>query len=356
MLLAASQSSFSNASFVTRLAVDRNVRVFASKLAGRGEPIVGVRSPACSSAGDELRCRQGSSLPVYARNLAAGTYFVTVSGTSPMDVSLLLKTYPPTPTPADQSCATAPPAVVNGDEPVDLNNHEDAIKDACSAGQPNAARSLTLAQASDVMVVGRFAQTVTGSVSLDGPACDPGSVLACANGTTPQRLTRRNVPAGDYRIVVSDTAGQLDQLTTLVRPTVPPTTVSSGDSCATAFAIPATGGYFVGDTTGKTADFDNACDAPGTPAGGAPDQVLRLDLAAQSRVVVNMDGSLYATILDVRAGATCPGQPVQNACYVGYSGPRSFLDLKLAAGTYWIIVDGFTEQKGAWALDVRVLP
>ena len=30
MLLAASQSSFSNASFVTRLAVDRNVRVFAS--------------------------------------------------------------------------------------------------------------------------------------------------------------------------------------------------------------------------------------------------------------------------------------------------------------------------------------
>jgi hypothetical protein len=84
--------------------------------------------------------------------------------------------------------------------------------------------------------------------------------------------------------------------------------------------------------------------------------VLRLDLAQPKRVVLNMDGSVYATILDVRTGATCPGQPVQNACYVGFDGPRSFLDLQLAAGTYWIIIDGYAGQKGGWALDVRVVP
>jgi hypothetical protein len=338
------------------LAQARDVKLFASKLRGLGDPIVGLRAPACAAANDELRCRVGTALPVFARSLAPGTYFVTVSASSPMDVSLLLETYPPTATPNDQSCATAPAAVVNGDESIDLRDHEDAIKDGCSSGMVNAARALTLTQISDVMVIGRFSLNVLGAVSLDGPGCTMGSMITCGNGPTPQRISRRAMAPGDYRIVMADPIGQVDKLTTLVRPTTPPTNVSGADTCASAVTIPQTGGYFVGDTSGMTGDFSNQCDAPFTAPGGAPDQVLRLDLPAPKRVVFNMDGSTYSTILDVRAGPTCPGQPVQDACYVGFSGPRSFLDLQLAAGTYWIIVDGYNNERGTWALDVRVLP
>src|SRR5262249_29764702 len=154
-------------------------------------------------------------------------------------------------------------------------------------------------QSSDVMVIGRFGQNVTGFVSFDAPACDTGALMTCGAGQTPVRISKRAVPAGNYRVVIGDTLGQVDQLTTLVRPTVPPTTVSGGDVCASAFTIPSTGGYFVGDTTNMVADFDNACDTPGLPQGGAPDQILRLDLPQPKRVVFNTDGSVFATILDI---------------------------------------------------------
>ena len=68
-----------------------------------------------------------------------------------------------------------------------------------------------------------------------------------------------------------------------------------------------------------------------------------------------MTGSAYETILDVRQGPTCPGIPIDSACYVGFGPTRSFLDLQLDAGTYFIIVSGYDGQKGPWNLDVRVL-
>ena len=44
------------------------------------------------------------------------------------------------------------------------------------------------------------------------------------------------------------------------------------------------------------------------------------------------------------------------ACYVGFYSEKSFLDLELQAGAYWIIIDGFAGETGAWDLDIRVLP
>jgi len=90
--------------------------------------------------------------------------------------------------------------------------------------------------------------------------------------------------------------------------------------------------------------------------GGAPDQVLALNLSAPQRVVLDMEGSGYTTILDVRQGPSCPGTPLPNACYVGFTAQKSFLDLELQAGAYWIIIDGYALDRGAWDLDVRVLP
>jgi hypothetical protein len=334
------------------LAEPRDVRIFASTLFGTGEPVVSMRYSVCT---DELRCRAGSTQPVFARNLPAGTHVFSVAGSTQIDANVVVKTYPPTPTPPNQTCATAPDIAPNTALSVNLSGQEDAIKNGCLTGAPNAAYKLDLAEASDVLLIGRFPQGDVGSVSLNLPACGSEDLLVCAPGGTPQRASQRNVAAGSYRAVIADAKGLTTELTALVRPTVPPTTVTS-DGCIAPQTIPETGGFFVGDTTNATADFSAGCDALGQPIGGAKDQLLRLVLSQKRRVVFDMSGSINTTVLNVRSGEPCPGVEVLNGCNPGTSPLRSFLDLTLDAGTYWVQVDGYSGAAGPWNLDVRVLP
>ena len=58
-----------------------------------------------------------------------------------------------------------------------------------------------------------------------------------------------------------------------------------------------------------------------------------------------------------------PGIPIQLAAVnpvmsqiVGFTGDRSFLDRTLAAGTYFVQIDGYNGATGPWNLDVRVIP
>ncbi len=332
----------------------RDVRVFASTLAGSGLPVVTLRDDAdCAT---ELRCRSGSTPPLFARSLAAGTHVISVAGTTQLDASVLVKTYAPTTAPLTQSCATAPPITPNLRIGVDLSQQEDALKNGCLPGGLAAAYALDLAAPSDVLVVGRFVQATMGAVSLSGPGCTPSELLACREATTPARVSKRNLPAGSYRVVVANENGQPAELTAFVRPTIAPTVVSASDGCVGTTVIPGAGGFFTGDTNGKAADFASACDTAGTGIGGAPDQLLRLDLTQKKRVVLDMSGSTYATLLAIRAGAACPGIEVPDACYAGFTAAgRSFLERVLDPGTYWIQVDGYGNDKGTWNLDVRVL-
>ncbi|MBX3189749.1 MAG: putative metal-binding motif-containing protein [Labilithrix sp.] len=330
----------------------RDVKIFASTLSGSGLPVVTLREP--GSCNDEMRCRVGQTPPLFARSLPAGTHVFSVAGTRQIDANILVKTYPPTPTPPNQSCATAPtpPATTFL---VDLSTQEDALND-CLPGGLAAAYDLDLTTASDVLLIGRFPLNENGAVSLSGPLCTAGDTLRCSMGASPQRASRRNVPAGSHRAIIADELGQNGQLSVLVRPHLPPTNVTGSDGCVSPVVIPATGGFFTGDTTSMTADFNAGCDAPGQPIGGARDQMLRLDLAQQRRVVFDMSGSFYTTLLDIRTGPTCPGIEVPDACHVGFGPNKSFLDVTLPAGTYWVQIDGFSGDRGAWNLDVRVLP
>ena len=158
-------------------------------------------------------------------------------------------------------------------------------------------------------------------------------------------------------MVVADQLGLQGTVQALVRPTVPPTIIPPGgaDTCAQAVDA-SSGGFFTGDTSTANADYGEGCDAPNQPPAGSPDQVLALNLAQPARVVLDMEGSSYTTLLEILQGPTCPGTPVPDACYVGFAAQKSFLDLELAAGAYWIVVDGYAGAKGAWDLDVRVLP
>jgi hypothetical protein len=334
----------------------QDVHVFASTLQGSGTPVIGLRNPHCTDAVDELECETAGTVPLFERSLPAGTYVVTVGATSPSDVTLDVELSPPTTAPPDQTC-TAPPAITpNATLDFDLSGHENAIKDGCAASGPDAAYDLSLAAASDVLLVQRFPETETGSVSLDTPTCDLATTLGCTTSGTPARLAKRNVPAGDYRVVIADELGFQGTLQALVRPTVAPTIVPPGGADTCAQAVDASnGGFFTGDTSTANADYGESCDAPGLPPGGAPDQVLALNLTQNQRVVLDMEGSTYSTLLSVWQGPACPGNAVPNACYVGFNN-GSFLDLELTPGQYWLILDGYNGGKGAWDLDVRILP
>lgn len=341
------------------LAAPRDVRIFATPLGTTtGRPVISIRDPACTG---ELRCRVGSAPPAFARNMPAGTHVFTVAGTTQLDASVRVRTFDPTPAPPTQSCDTAPDVTPNTAIPVDLSNHEDAIANGCLPGGPAAAYKLDLAVASDVLVVGRFSLNEQGAVAIHGPVTGPGActtadVLACQKGQTPVRASRRNLAPGSYRIVVADELGQSANLMVLVRPTVPPTVVAGSDACVNPITIPAAGGFFTGDTSTAAADFNASCDAPGGPLGGARDRLLRLDLAQPQRVVFDMSGSFFTTLLDIRKGPQCPGLELPGMCHVGFGPSRSFLDVQLTPGTHWIQIDGFGADSGPFDLDVRVLP
>lgn len=336
------------------LATPQDVRVLATTTAGDGTAVLSLRAADCT---DELRCRVGNVPPLFARSLAAGTYVLAVSATASIDASLIVETAAPTMAPPNQTCATAPAAPSNGQIDIDLGSQEDAIKNGCLGGAPNAAYDLSLAVPSDVLIVARFAPGDLGAVSLNKPTCTPADVLTCVQGSTPLRISKRNLAAGDYRIVVADLQGHPSSLLVLTRPTATAYNVGGmSDTCMSPVSLATTGGFYTGDTTNAKPKFDAGCDVGGAPPGGAPDQILSLTLPAQQRMIFDMSGSTYATILDIRSGAVCPATEVPNACYVGFTAQRSFLDLTLPAGQYWVQVDGFNGQKGPWNLDVRTLP
>jgi hypothetical protein len=84
--------------------------------------------------------------------------------------------------------------------------------------------------------------------------------------------------------------------------------------------------------------------------------MLTLTLTAPRRVVLDMQGSSYETMLSVREGEFCPGIELPLACAPGYRASRSYLDLDLQAGQYYVQIDGYDGAAGAWQLDVFTAP
>lgn len=332
------------------LGAPADVRVYSAVTRGTGKITTSLRD---TDAGcTEVRCKNGSAAPLFARNLAPGTHRVSVSATQSVDGTLLLQTSPPTTAAPDETCATAPSIINDTTFSVDLTNHDASIDTGCLPGAPNAAYRLDLAVASDVLLVARFAGGDVGGISLHGANCTMTDSLGCKSGGTPVRLSKRNLPPGSYRIVVAQEDGRPATLSAFVRPTFAPVSVTS-DTCANAYDIPTTGGYFTGNTALAAADYLAGCDGAGT--SNAKDQMLKLTLPERKRVVFDMTGSLYTTILDIRDTSTCPGAE-RGSCFVGFGADRSFLDQVLPAGSYWVQVDGYSGESGVWSLDVRVAP
>jgi hypothetical protein len=333
-----------------------DVAVFAASLDGYGIPVVSLRRAACAKLEDEIVCGSGTLAKAFGRALPAGTYYVAVGATAPTDAQVEVTVSPPTTPPADDRCDGAPPIAPNRTLSITLEGHSDDVELGCSdLGSIDAAYRIDLAEPSDVLLAMRFSAADTGMIALSRAACDAPSLACGRDAGSPVRASLRNVAAGSYRAVVESRLGSPVQLTALVRPAVPPTLVPFADSCPTAPVIPETGGYFQGTTANAQADYSASCDATGTGPAGAPDQIMKLVLSTPRRVVFDMLGSTFATLLDVRRGDECPGTEVVRGCSAGYVPQRSFLDMTLDPGTYWVQIDGYGGEQGTWFLDVRVV-
>lgn len=334
-----------------------DVYIRASSIDGLGKPIVSLRDENCALPEDEISCRRGEPLVLFERGLAAGTYYLAVSATAPTELWLTLELSPPTEPPQDESCEGAPTIEHNRTIPVSLASHVDDIQLGCSTGFVDAAYRLDISEESDVLLVQRFSQQDSGAVQLALPACaSPDDLLACGtSGQSPARASIRKLPAGEYRAIVESMLGGDSTLTAFVRPYTPPTLIAFADDCGEAVAIPPEGGFFQGNTANASARFPAGCDYGAGSPNGAPEQLLRLDLDERKRVVFDMKGSAYPTLLNIRKGPSCPGVEMPNSCSVGHTASRSYLDLVLEAGTYWIQVDGYAGASGPWFLDIRVV-
>lgn len=330
-----------------------DVLAVARSLDGLGEPRLSLREAACADAAAELRCQQGTPASLKARALTPGTYVLAVSASGPTEMDLTLALQPPSEAPPGDQCPAAPGVALNRTEALSFTDHVDDIAVGCRTGAIDTARRLALEAESDVLLVARFSPGDVGAVSLAGDGCELQSLLGCAEaGTGLARVSQRGLLAGQHAVVVESSLGLPATLTTAVRPAGPPRLIPAADGCGDAVTVPATGGFFQGNTSNAVGDFTASCDFA-TPAA-SPDQLLRLTLQAPRRVILDMHGSDFDTLLNVRRGPACPGAELDRACSVG-GAERSFLDLDLPAGEYFIQIDGYAGASGTWFLNAFVL-
>ncbi|CAN98212.1 putative secreted protein [Sorangium cellulosum So ce56] len=343
--------------YTFELAEPQDVDLYAISTDGDGDPSLSLRSAACALPEDELACQTAPAPHLFRRALPAGVYAVAVSATAPTSVLVTLELSPPTEPPPDEACEGAAELAPNRTVSVSLLGHQDDVDLGCGPAAVDAVYALELPVASDVLLVEKLSAGDSGAIALSAPACGgEGDRLACGEGNvTPLRSARRNVAPGSYRVVAEAQLGQPVSVTAFVRPAVPPTLVPFSDACEGALEIPESGGFFQGNTANAAADFNAGCDRAGTAEGGARDQLLRLTLTARRRVVLDMAGSSYDTLLSVRRGPGCPGVEMPLSCTIGTDPQRSFLDLVLDPGVYYLQIDGHALAHGLWFLDVRVV-
>ncbi|MDI7267887.1 MAG: hypothetical protein QME96_07825, partial [Myxococcota bacterium] len=130
-------------------------------------------------------------------------------------------------------------------------------------------------------------------------------------------------------------------------------TPPANDACGGTIPDISGGGTFVGSTCAANNDYTASCGA----TAASPDVVFSLTLAGAADVTLDTVGSDYDAVLHVRSGATCPGA-TETACddnSAGGTPGQARIMRRLAAGTYWVIVDGAgAGSRGSFTLNVTV--
>jgi hypothetical protein len=303
----------------------------------------------CVASPMTLRCDFAAPAQWTARQLAPGTYFLVVNGSTLNPYTLDVMVTPPSPPPQGDSCAN--PLTVTSGMPVmgSLAMMEADYQLSCSGtGNRDVVYRFTLTEQRDVNVV------VTGSaseyfyVALQTMCGVRTSDRVCRFGQ-PGRLTVRGLDPGTYYLVIKGTRGGDYTLRVDATPPVSPIAVTGNDTCETAAVIPSGGGVFTGTTATARRDYT----APCSPGSSSEDVVFRYRVDRAQRVSFSLDGSSFDTLMWLTSGSMCPGTNVPGACNDDAIGLASAFDVTLMPGDYHLFIGGFgSGSRGNYVLTV----
>jgi len=340
------------------LAEASDVHLYANSLDAFGEPLVSLRTEACSTLEDELTCRsQGPQAHLFARALAPGKYSVLASSSGPSALNLLLELEPASAPLVTDDCATAPEFPASGSATIAMAEHTESIVPGCLVGAVDAAYSLTIEEPTDVLLLQNFTEVDQTAVGLSTSDCSEPVALTCGSAdVSPLRVVAPSLEPGEYRVISESAQASSVRLAVFQRPASTPVLVPFSDDCETAAVIPETGGHFSGNTATAGANYVASCDYSRTEPPGGADQMLRLSLSEPRRVIFDMRGSEYDTLLVVRRADACPGEELAFGCSPNFGLGDSYLDLELASGDYFVQIDGYAQDSGPWQLEVFTAP
>ena len=124
--------------------------------------------------------------------------------------------------------------------------------------------------------------------------------------------------------------------------------LDQGNDACPATVIAALPYADAGTTAGLVNDYAETC----VFDGGAPDVIYEYTAATTTTIQVSLCGSGFDTGLSVKTDGACPGT-TEIACNDDFCGLQSQVDVGVTAGSvYFIIVDGYSSNFGAYTLNV----
>lgn len=173
---------------------------------------------------------------------------------------------------------------------------------------------------------------------------DGATELECENGF-PAQIRARSLPEGTYYILVASLfgSGEVVVNVTLSEPTPPP----ANETCASATDVSG-GGTFTGSFVDVADDTSAACGF-----GSSPDLFYRFRLDAPADVRVNASATTGESLSwAVRTACATPSTDFRCA----YGSPATGTIHQLAAGDYFLVVEGPSYAEVDFTLAVDILP
>ncbi len=316
------------------------------------DTILSLRS-VCDDESTEVLC---SDVPGQREEIDAvlppGDWYVWVDGHDGREgeFEITLQTQAAPPSPPNDSCETALELDVDQGGGVEIGNiatATDEVTSSCGEEGGDAFYSLTIEE--PTYLFAELNASFEMSLSIRGSCEEDESELLCAeimqDGTATMEMSY--LEAGAYTLVV-DGGGPARRDYELVwglgSPVLPP----ANDSCDTASLLDLASGRveITADTSGASDAHEATCSLPGM---SGPDVVYRIDLLEEASLEAVLHPS-FDGVLELR-GQECSSALDALSCSDHWP-PRIFEPI-LPAGTYHLLIDGYSGDRGPFDLFVR---